>query len=152
MYIADTCNNHVLRIAPQGITILGGPGSAAGQLRHPIGITRSADEVEDCIWVVDQRNHRVQNLGPEGEFLRSVGICGIGPGRLFLPESAVFLPDHSLVVAQAGVHRALKCFAVDGRELWGMTLDYAPGGMIIHRECLLVTEKDGSSIRIYEPV
>jgi hypothetical protein len=150
MYVADTNNNRIIRIGRYGSSVIGAHGTAPGLLRHPVAVTQNPDEPASSIWVVDQRNHRLQNFGPGGDFIGSLGGGGIGSGRLFLPQSAAFQEDQTVIVAQGGAHRALKCLAADGRELWGMTLDYTPGRVMLHRRLLLVTERDGSNIRVYE--
>lgn len=150
MVIADTGNSRLVIIRGSEIIVLGKFGIEECQFRHPISVIlnpRQGDD--DSYWIVDQRNHRVQHLAATGEFLCSIGKPGIGNGCLVLPESAAFLQDGSLIVAQCRFHNELKCFSSNGQELWAMPLNYSPGGMLVSNNILFVTEASGNHLRVY---
>lgn len=49
----------------------GSPGSGAGQLKSPAGV--AVDQATGDVYVVDSGNNRVDEFGPEGQFLRAWG-------------------------------------------------------------------------------
>jgi sugar lactone lactonase YvrE len=83
--------------------VIGGSGSAAGQLEAPwdVAVDRS-----DNIYVVERDNHRVQIFDAEGKHQHTIGGPGTAPGDFDSPEGIHFdLPNGYLYVADTGNHR-----------------------------------------------
>ena len=60
----------VLTSEGEKILSFGSQGSERGQLNHPCGVTV---DLNDCIYVTDTSNHRLQKYTSEGKFLQGVG-------------------------------------------------------------------------------
>ena len=60
----------------------GRTGSGDGELNRPEGVDIGRD---DCAYVADSGNHRVQMFSAEGKWLRSFGKPGRGPGEFSYP-------------------------------------------------------------------
>jgi len=150
MLVADTQNNRILAVGHTGGTeiLFGHMGSTLGKLKHPIWFCDT--NVNDTFWVVDLRNHRLQELRLDGEPVREIGGVGLGMERLVLPESAAVFDDGVLIVDQWACTKALKVFSPDGKELETILLDYSPRGMLAHQGLLLVCEGYGDHLRVYE--
>jgi len=124
-------------------------GREPGEFRDPCYLIPSRGSAGKAVWIVDHHNHRVQELNAEGGFLRQLGQCGLGKGRLALPISAAQIDDDTMIVAQWRPFPALKILSVRGEELDMLWLDYEPGGLLLQPGCLWVAEHSGSLIRIY---
>jgi hypothetical protein len=150
MLVADTGNHRVVKISYDGFCqiLKSGEGTSPGEFRLPNSLC--ATRPKGGYWILDHRNHRVQHLDAAGNFDMQIGKCGLGRGELYVPESVVQFDDGMLVVSQGHLNRSLRLFSQIGEELGHLTIDYAPGGMLVWDNKLLVAQFDGSSIRIYE--
>ncbi len=150
MLIADTCNNRVLSVsnAESPEILCDRIGKNRGELRYPFSFCSSSSN--DTFWVVDNRNHRLQEFSLEGTPIRVIGGAGLGLGRLVLPEFAAQFDDGSIVIGQSACIKALKLFSPDGDELDSIQLDYSPRGMLVYQGLLLVCEWAGDHIYVYE--
>ncbi|HEV7857044.1 MAG TPA: NHL repeat-containing protein [Pyrinomonadaceae bacterium] len=121
LYVADTGNNSIRKVTPQGVvsTIAGdgnagdrdGPGRDA-QFNGPIGVAVDAD---GSIYVADTYNDRIRKIAKDGVVSTLAG--GAGPGyqdgpalnALFDTPCAVALtPEHELLIADTGNDRLRK--------------------------------------------
>ena len=68
------------------------------------------------IYVMDMGNNRIQKLGPDGRFLKSIGRAGQGPGDLQRAFSMDIDPQDLLYVSDAGNMR-LQIFNTAGKPL-----------------------------------
>lgn len=68
IYIADSKNHRVQKLAPDGTSLLtwGTQGGSPGQFNDPCGIAVSSD---GFVYVADTWNHRVQKFDTEGKFI-----------------------------------------------------------------------------------
>jgi hypothetical protein len=150
MLIADTQNSRILAAAPSGqITpLVDREGKNPGELLHPIAFCSTNEKSE--FWVVEIRNHRLQRFGLNGQSMETVGRVGLGKGHLLLPESATIFDDGTLAVSQRACTREIKLFSKDGEELETLHLDYAPWGILAHKNLLFVCEGFGNHIHVYE--
>jgi uncharacterized protein (TIGR03663 family) len=105
-------------------TIIGGIGSATGQLQAPRAIAIAAD---GSLYIADSRNHRVQHLSPSGEVLHVWGSFGdvaqgSALGGVFNEPWGIAVDlDGSVYVADTWNHRIQK-FTADGKflKMWGV--------------------------------
>ncbi|MGX2029945.1 PKD domain-containing protein [Methylocaldum gracile] len=116
LYIADTYNERIRRVSPDGIisTIAGtgewgfsGDGGPAirAQLTSPYGVAVGAD---GCLYIADSGNHRIRRVDPDG-IISTVAGTGYasfsgdgGPAtlaRLYEPTGVAVGPDGSLYIA-----------------------------------------------------
>jgi hypothetical protein len=124
-------------------------GRNPGEFRDPCCLIPGRGNAGETVWVVDHHNHRVQELNVAGTFLRQLGQCGLGKGRLALPVSAARVDDDRMIIAQTRPFPALKMLSMRGEELDMLWLDYEPGGLLLQPGFLWVAEHSGSQIRIY---
>lgn len=115
-YVADTGNNAVRRITPDGAVMTlagmppGGDGDGTGVgvgLCWPTGIAAGPGGV---VWVADHGNGALRRIGPAGESSTSLRLAG-----LRWPVSVVLLTDGTLVVTGAAlydVHAPEACLMV----------------------------------------
>jgi DNA-binding beta-propeller fold protein YncE len=77
LYIADTGNHRILKIAlsdgSAAATFGAGVGSLAGKLKYPEGVAFAPD---GNLWVVENGNQRFSVFGKDGTFLKAVTLVG----------------------------------------------------------------------------
>jgi poly(3-hydroxybutyrate) depolymerase len=117
LYIADTGNHRVRKVAPDGtISTVAGTGTrgfsgdggkaAAAQLNQPCGV---AVDSRGNLFVVDRLNYRVRQVGPDG-VIRTV-FGGVPEGATeataprYYPASVTIDKAGNLVIADAFNHR-----------------------------------------------
>lgn len=166
----DIANSFFQATGPFNLSDRVGAGSAEGQLNGPRGVAVGAD---GSIYVVDSRNARVQQYGPDGVFIRAVGSAGSGPGQLGLnaaaggggPNGLAIADDGSIFVADTWNHR-ITVFAADGAPLrtWGQFADlqdsadaqqqlgsfYGPRGIVIHGGLVYVTDTGNERVQVFD--
>lgn len=116
LYVADTGNDAIRRITPDGnvTTLAGGHGS--GDFAGPIGV---AVDAKGDVYVADTYNHRIRRIAADGTVTTVAGSTpGFqdGPGaqaRFDTPVALAVDPDGSLWVADAR-NRAIRHIAADG--------------------------------------
>jgi RHS repeat-associated protein len=121
LYIADSGNNRVRRVGPDGIittfagtgiNTFGGDGgpAAAAKLYEPLGVAVGPD---GSVYIADSSNNRVRRVGRDGIITTIVGnnmpnFSGDGGpatvAQLFNPRGIAVGPDGSLYIADAGNH------------------------------------------------
>jgi sugar lactone lactonase YvrE len=109
LYVADTGNNRIRRVTPQGVvTTLAGEGTAgyadgaAAQARFngPIGV---AVDSEGNVYVADTYNDRIRKISREGQ------VTAIGASETFdTPCGVAVASDGSVFVADTGNNQVRK--------------------------------------------
>ena len=93
VWVADTRNDRLMRFNPTTETFLapiGTSGTAAGQLKTPMGVAVTAD----AVFVADTGNNRVQKLSLTGAPLASYATGLSGPQGLDVaPDGTVWVAD-----------------------------------------------------------
>jgi len=78
-------------------------------------LARAVDvEANGNLWVLDAGNHRVQVFSAAGDFIRSLGREGQGPGEFAQPSRMAIVADTVVVRAERG---RLSLFDLDGEHL-----------------------------------
>lgn len=164
LYVADTGNNRIRKVTPQGkVTTIAGDGTAgfldgpAAQARFngPIGV--AVDE-HGNVFVADTYNDRIRKISPDGQVstVAGAGTPGFNDGdrntSLFdTPCGILAAPDGSLVVADTGNDR-LRKITPDGNvgtfntTVNGANLSSPIGLALTHDNFLYVTELDHSRV------
>ncbi len=83
----------------------GGEGSGPERFKEPRAM---AFDAAGNLFVVDKGNHRIQKLGPDGQFLARWGTMGDGEGQFKDPHGIAVGPDGSVYVADTWNHRIQK--------------------------------------------
>jgi hypothetical protein len=150
--VADTANSRILAVSKTGQTRVLASRSARESSRFwlPIGVFVDPSDNTGAFWVVDHRNHLLQEFDGEGKSISEIGGCGIGKGNLVLPECASFLTGGSLLVSQHRFNPVVKLFTREGKELERCRVDYSPAGILAHDGFILIANVGGSDIRVYE--
>jgi hypothetical protein len=151
--VADTGNHRIVKISElkDRLEVWGSLGTELGKFRHPSFVICNSDSRGSTRWVVDYRNHRIQELGVSGSAMRSIGSCGIGKGQLVLPISMARFDDGILAVSQYSFTSMIKLFdEATGEEIDALPLNYSPYGLLVHGDRLWVSEGEGDHLRVYE--
>ncbi|MBE9566213.1 MAG: NHL repeat-containing protein, partial [Proteobacteria bacterium] len=110
LYIADTLNNRIQKITPQGdVYGLGGDSL----LLHPCDV---AVDNARFIYVVEQGANRIQKFGPKGQFVFAVG----GPEARwprFASPTAIFLDSYHHVYVADSDNNRITSYTATGRWL-----------------------------------
>jgi len=108
LFISDFGNNCIKVFNSEGVFIrqFGSPGTANGQLTHPIGLDIDVDG--NCV-VADSANQRVQIFNSEGEFVTKFGSEGPADQRLSGPYGVAIGKDGDIIVSDV-VCQSVKVF------------------------------------------
>lgn len=164
LYVADTGNNRVRKVSPQGeVTTIAGDGTAgyadgpAAQARFngPIGVAVGAN---GNVFVADTYNDRIRMISPDGQVstVAGAGQAGFADGdrntSLFdTPCGVIVTTDGSVIVADTGNDR-LRKIAPDGNvstlpvNINGDEISNPVGLALTHDNYLYVTELDRSRV------
>ena len=162
LYVADTGNNRIRKITPDGnVSTVAGNGAAgyvdgpAGQAQFngPIGLAVS---VRGDVYVADTYNDVIRMITAEGEVttVAGGGTPGYADGEqkaaLFdTPSGVLVVEDRSLIVADTGNRRLRKVSAegnVTTLPISGEELSRPIGLALSHDHFLYVTELDQSRV------
>src|SRR5690606_20519006 len=112
LLVVDSENHRIQKFRSDGthLATFGGTGSGAngdgagaGDFHDPHGI---AIDAAGAIYVVDTANHRIQKLGPSGDFIAAWGEQGFANGNFELPTGiAVHDTAGTLYIADRGNNR-----------------------------------------------
>lgn len=83
----------------------GAPGAEAGQFNAPADV---ATDAHGNVFVLDGENHRVQKLGPGGQFLSQFGGYGSADGQLASPGAIALDAEGNVWVTDTGNDRVQK--------------------------------------------
>lgn len=137
LYVADTANNRIAKISPNGETLASWAtdGRGVGQFHRPGAV---ALDPAGNIYVADSGNDRIVKLSASGQVLSTWGKCtpgvtpcspspGDGPAEFFGPQGIAVDSSGNLYVAEA-VNNRIQKLSADGQSLahWG-TKGTAPG-------------------------
>jgi len=115
LYVATKTS--VLVVDQQGTTLhqFGSAGAGDGQFDSPFGL----DVDEDCIYLCDYGNNRIQVFSKSGTFLRKWGTEGTASAQFKNPRSCAVAAGR-LYVVDANNHR-IQVFTTDGDyvRMWG---------------------------------
>ncbi|QDS90367.1 Serine/threonine-protein kinase PknD [Rosistilla ulvae] len=111
IWVADSCNHRIQVFDANGpqaklVRTWGEFGHQPGQLYYPYGITLSAEE--DCIYVCEYGNDRIQKFDREGRSLAVWGRSGHAAGELFQPWGVVRDSRGRLHVLDSNNHRVQR--------------------------------------------
>ena len=163
LYVADTGNNRIRKVTPDGVaTVAGGatagntdgPGEQA-RFNGPMGV---AVDQNGNMFVADTYNDRIRRISPEGAVssVAGAGTPGFADGdantSLFdTPCGIVVTTDGTLIVADTGNDRLRKITPDGNVSTWdvkvnGEDLSNPIGLALTHDNYLYVTELDRSRV------
>ena len=131
-YVADTSNNRIVKLSPNGVVLTewGSRGTADGRFHTPTGV--AVDAAGD-VYVVDSENNRVEVFDSEGHFLYRWGVRGLGIGDFSQPTAIAVDCNGDIYVADTNNNRVerFNMAAASGAgclapESWPPPLDVAP--------------------------
>jgi streptogramin lyase len=88
-------------------------GSEPGRLKSPFG---AAVDAKGNLWVVDEGNSRIEEFGPNGEYLSTFGKSGSEAGQLKEPKEIAIDSKGNLWVVESGNNRVQE-FSPEGKSL-----------------------------------
>ena len=99
-------------------------GSVAGEEWEQFGnVRRVAFDGAGQLYVFDNQADRIYVVGPDGEYRRTLGRSGEGPGEFKSPDGLAVMRDGRVVIADVG-HRAYHIFDASGE--FGRMVRMAP--------------------------
>jgi tripartite motif-containing protein 71 len=115
IYVSDTGNDRIQKLAPDGtvLAVWGGSGAAPGEFRQPYGVAVDRD---GNVYVTDQWNNRIQKLDSGGRPLAVCGSFGRGPGEFYYPR-AVALDTRGNVYIGDSFNQRVQKLSADGAPL-----------------------------------
>lgn len=90
---------------------------------------RFAVGTEGCIFISDIQDQTIKVFDAEGEFIKSIGRKGEGPGEFTYVGSLTFLPDGRLMVMDSMAMR-LNLFNAEGTYLTSHNWTHRPGRLM----------------------
>lgn len=160
LFVADTGNNRIRKITPEGlVSTVAGEGTAGfadgpaiqAQFNGPMGV---AVDARGNIYVADSYNDRVRMIASDGQVstVAGKGTSGFADGDRYTalfdtPCGLVTTPDGSLIVADTGNDR-LRKISPDGNvtTLQSDELSKPIGLAISHDNFIYLTELDRSRV------
>lgn len=155
LYVADTGNNRIRKVTPEGsVSTVAGDGTsgyqdgpaASARFAGPLGVTVNA---RGEIYVADTYNDRIRKISPDGQVstIAGAGRTGFldgasGSAQFDTPSSIATLPDQSLLVADTG-NNCIRKISPDG-QVTTLSLTFAAqgGGAELHKPVGLVATHD----------
>ncbi len=120
IWVTDSGNNRIEEFSPAGTFIeaigfgvqngeskeetctssckAGLSGAGNGEFTNPVGV---AVDALGNVWVVDTGNHRIEELGPDGSYVRQVGSAGAQGGQFESPSYITIDANGDLWVSDA---------------------------------------------------
>jgi tripartite motif-containing protein 71 len=132
VYVADTNNNRIVKLAPAGgvLTEWGSRGTGDGRFHSPTGV---AVDAAGKVYVVDNQNNRVEVFDSNGRYLEKWGERGIGPGEFSQPTAIAVDCNGDVYVADTNNNRVERFNPVspapmgcEAPDAWPPPLDVAP--------------------------
>jgi hypothetical protein len=104
VYVADTGNNRIVKLAPDGAVAgeFGELGASSGKLHQPTGV---AVDAAGHVYVADSANNRVEVFNESGEYLAKWGVVGTGLGEFSQPTAIAVGCEGSVYVADTNNNR-----------------------------------------------
>ncbi len=103
-------------------------GSAAGQPEYQFGQISGLDVGPDGrIYVIDQQAREVRVFGPDGEFIRTMGQAGSGPGELSQAAGPIFIAAGDTVVVPDMMQQRITLYTGDGEPAGSRPLPMTGG-------------------------
>ncbi len=104
MYVADTLNNRVVMLDPDGLvlTAWGSMGTRHRQFTQPREVTK---DHYGNIWVLDSGNSRISNFTNTGKYNYNFGTLGTGSGQMNLPLGMALNNTDQCIVSDTGNFR-----------------------------------------------
>lgn len=100
-------------------------GAMTGEDWEQFGnVRRVGFDAEGKLYVFDNQADRIHVVGADGEYVRTLGRSGEGPGEFRSPDGLAVMRDGRVVIADLG-HRAYHIFDADGEleRMVGMALE-----------------------------
>ncbi len=132
VYVADTGNNRIVKLSPEGAQLAewGSHGTGDGRLRSPNGV---AVDAAGRVYVLDSENNRVQVFDGAGHLLVKWGLRGAALGDFSQPSAIALGCAGDVYVADTNNNRVerfvLQAPAGSGcvsAAAWPPPLDVAP--------------------------
>lgn len=170
LYVADTSNNRIRKVTPEGaVTTLAGDGTAgmrdgaasAAQFNAPVGV--AVDARGERVYVADTYNDRIRLITTGDNQVTTLAGGSAsgdadgasGDARFDTPCALVATPDGALFIADTG-NRRLRKLSKDG-QVWTLNLvnadgspfdeAFAPVGLALtHDNFLYVAERERGRI------
>ena len=102
-------------------------------------------DFEGNVFVLDSANHRVQVFSGDGEYIRSVGSAGQGPGELGDPQGMFVHPDGRVWAADTR-NRRIQPYGSDGTPAEPLTLDFFPSDLVVTGDRMFVLRMPQASM------
>lgn len=118
--------DHVLAWAPTEVFAVG--GFEAPDWATFGSVTGMGFDSRGFLYVLDDQASTITQISPEGDFVRTIGRPGEGPGELARPLALLVLADDRIAVVDIG-HRGFVIFDAEGNWVENVPVDMSTEGL-----------------------
>jgi hypothetical protein len=102
--------------------------------------------LNDKVFVLDPYNHRIQIFDPEGNYLRTIGKKGKGPGEFNAPEGFYLDSQNQRIYVADTRNLRLQVIDFEGKAATVVKLTFAPTRVTLNNNEILITAFPGTSL------
>ncbi|MDD8030381.1 MAG: 6-bladed beta-propeller [Acidobacteriota bacterium] len=108
---------------------------------------------DECIYVLDTSNHRLQIFDLNGKFLKSIGGPGQAPGEFNNPEGMFIDAKRNIIYVADTRNLRLQVLSLEGKVESTVNLNFPPVGVAVREEKIYLLAFPGNTlIRKEEPL
>ena len=148
VYVSDTqCYINIFDEAGSRKSTIGSPGREQAQFQNPFGLTI----YNGVLYVVDQRNNRIQKFSLSGEYIGEFGSNGSGESQLSGPQGISHDGKGNILVADSN-SRKVKVFTTEGSFVKAIQCSGTPSDVAVDNDGNIhATIRNQNNVQVFSP-